>query len=89
MRNFLHRFNVGDLGLIDWFTPENQHPADKYFVLIMYGANDRGQGVSSTDTGFNVGQMIEKVSAFDDAIPVVGSIPTRTDESFTYRNKHI
>ncbi|MFT5136393.1 MAG: lysophospholipase L1-like esterase [Arenicella sp.] len=66
----------------------NQYPADKYFVLIMYGTNDRGQGVSSTDTGFNISQMIKKVTAVD-AIPVVGSIPPQTNDSVSYRNTQI
>ncbi|MFT4654771.1 MAG: hypothetical protein ACI82S_002429 [Patiriisocius sp.] len=41
MGKFLHRFAAGDLGLIDWLTPENQHQMmfAKLSNVVLFAAN--------------------------------------------------
>lgn len=62
--------------------------AENYFVLIMYGTNDRSFGISSTITKFNTQEMIS------DAIdlgyePIVGTLPPRDDMNISSYNSQI
>jgi len=52
--------------------------ADDYYVLIMYGTNDPAFGISSTTTGFNIRQMINKARALNYE-PIIGTITPRDD----------
>ena len=56
------------------------HAGREYFVLIIYGTNDFGVGISSATTGFNIEQMIVKARnhGFE---PIIGTTVPRSDRS--------
>jgi len=56
------------------------NPAERFFVLIMYGTNDLGQGISEGTTAFNNGQMIRS-ARLSGYVPIVGTITPRSDRN--------
>ena len=63
-------------------------PADNYYVLIMYGTNDFGGGLSESTTGFNTLLMIDRARAAG-YIPVIGTLTPRIDRDVTPYNQQI
>jgi len=51
----------------------NNNPADQFFVMLMYGTNDFGRGISLGTTAFNNGQMIRS-ARLSGYLPVVGTV---------------
>ncbi len=66
----------------------NTHPADNYYVLIMYGTNDFGSGLSPSDTEFNTKLMIDRARSAG-FVPVIGTITPRIDRNVTPYNSRI
>lgn len=62
--------------------------ADAYFILIMYGTNDIGQGISSSTTGFNTRAMIDNARARG-VVPIIGNLTPRADRDVTAHNSAI
>ncbi|MFT5571168.1 MAG: lysophospholipase L1-like esterase [Cryomorphaceae bacterium] len=71
-------------------TTRNQYAGGNYYVLILYGTNDIGQGLTSSDTAFNVRQMIDKTRALgSNFIPVVANLLPRSDRDVSAQNSRI
>lgn len=62
--------------------------AGAYYILIMYGTNDIGQGISSSTTGFNTRAMID-IARDRSFIPIIGSLTPRADRDVTEHNNAI
>lgn len=54
------------------------HSHDNCFVLVMYGTNDFGRGISSTTTMFNNREMIRQTRA-EGCTPIIGNLTPRSD----------
>lgn len=67
---------------------KGEHAGSQYIIVIMYGTNDSGQGISPSTTGFNIGQMIVR-ARLNDYIPVIGSLIPRDDENVVPYNDQI
>jgi lysophospholipase L1-like esterase len=67
-----------------------QYAGSNYYVLILYGTNDTGHGLTSSDTAFNVRQMINKTRAAGaNFIPVVANLLPRSDLDVRPQNSRI
>jgi lysophospholipase L1-like esterase len=66
----------------------NEYDGSQYLILIMYGTNDNGQGISPSTTGFNIRNMIIRARS-NGYIPFVGSLTPRDDEDVTPYNASI
>ena len=55
-------------------TTMNTHDGKDYYVLIMYGTNDRNSGIAASTTGFNVGEMI-RLARLEGFTPIASTIP--------------
>lgn len=69
-------------------TTLSQHAAERYFILIQYGTNDQGYGISNKTTGDNIAAMID-IARARGVTPVVANLPPRSDESVSSRNTEI
>jgi lysophospholipase L1-like esterase len=67
---------------------KNAYDAENYFVLILYGTNDRAFGVSTSTTNFNIRQMIIKARVLGYQ-PIVGTILPRDDMNVQPYNSEI
>lgn len=67
---------------------KTEHPGSQYIVLIIYGTNDYGQGISPSTTRFNIAQMITRARA-NGYTPIVGALTPRDDENVTSYNSQI
>jgi lysophospholipase L1-like esterase len=68
----------------------SKHAGSNYYVLILYGTNDPGYGLSSSTTAFNVRQMINKTrAAGSNFIPVVANLTPRSDYAVEVQNSRI
>lgn len=71
-------------------TTKGQYSAEDYFVLILYGTNDIGSGLSSSTTAFNIRQMITKVRQQGASFtPIVANLLPRDDRDVIPANSQI
>lgn len=54
------------------------NPADQFIVLIMYGTNDFGQGISTSTTAFN-NNILVFLARNVGYLPIVGTVTPRSD----------
>jgi hypothetical protein len=81
--NGVERIN-GDLAS----TKQSYPGAISYRVLILYGTNDFGYGISPSDTGFYIRQLIQRARS-QGFTPVVATLLARSDRSVVETNAQI
>lgn len=71
-------------------STESAHQGRHYYVLIMYGTNDIGSGISASTTAFNIRQMISASRAEGaNFTPVISTITPRDDRDVVPYNSRI
>jgi len=66
----------------------NTHDGSAYYVLIMYGANDRNSDIGPSTTGFNIGEMV-RLSRLEGFIPIASTITPNSGFSVVSFNSRI
>lgn len=64
------------------------HQAERYFILLHYGTNDRDYGILASTTGFNTRQMIDTARSMG-VTPIVGALLPKSAEDVVPYNKKI
>lgn len=67
---------------------KSDHDGGDYTVLLMYGTNDRGYGISSQTTNFNTRLLIDRARA-QGYKPVIGTLIPRSDFNVSGYNSAI
>ena len=69
-------------------TAASTHNGYAYYVLIIYGSNDFGYGLSANDTGANIEIMIN-IARGRGFTPIVGTTSPRSDRNLSDTNQKI
>lgn len=64
---------------------KRRYAGSAYYLLIMYGTNDRAYGISPSTTGFNIGILIDRALS-KGVTPVVSTIPPCSCRSQSEQN---